>query len=284
MSESLLDKNTRLGPVHLNVADLDGEAAFYENALGLKVRQSSPTEVALGAGGREDLLVLHLLPQASHPRRRSAGLYHFCLAVEHRNELGWWLKRLLDKQIPLQGLVDHHMAEAIYLADPEGNGIELNWDRPRSKWKSPEFLVRHGNGPLDTEGLLQEAETHPIQELPSDARVGHIHLHVGDLGICENFYCAVLGLDKMMEFRGQAVFTSAGGYHHHIAFNIWHGVDAPPSPENSLGLEHFTLQLAGAEELAKVKVRMQAAGVEIKERSGGLLVHDPSGNALLLLA
>ncbi len=268
---------TRLGAVHLNVADPARMADFYQAAIGLSVTAGAEGSRLLGAGG-EPLLVLHASPGASKPPR-AAGLYHFCLAVERRNALGWWLKRLLDGKFELQGLVDHHMAEAIYLSDPEGNGIELNWDRPRDQWDKEAWLTQ-GNGPLDTEGLLNDLQRQPVVALPKDTRVGHMHLHVGDLAVSEAFYCGLLGLEKQFEVPGQAVFTSAGGYHHHVAFNIWHGRNAAPVPEGSLGLRNLTLHIPGAGELDKLKRRLEAASWPIQAEGAGFLIRDPSQNGI----
>ena len=274
-----LQASTRLGAVHLRVADLGRQVAFYQQALGLKVHRQDAAQAALGAGG-EDLLVLTLDPQAVKARR-TAGLYHFCLAVTQRHELGWWLQRLLSLETPLQGLVDHRMAEAIYLQDPEGNGIELNWDRPREAWPNPQELLRMGNGPLDVQGLLDANEAQPITELPKDARVGHIHLHVGDLDASKDFYCGLVGLDKVMEIPGQAIFTSAGGYHHHVAFNLWNGRGAAPAPEHATGLDHFSFHLSASDQKV-VRERLQAAGWAFQETPEGLRVKDASGNGMLL--
>jgi catechol 2,3-dioxygenase len=284
MASSILDPKTRLGAVHLNVLDLNALTRFYEETLGLKGQQSSPDKVILGAGG-EALLVLHGLGSSRKgeaARQHSAGLYHFCLAVEHREALGWWLKKLLDLQTPLQGLVDHRMAEAVYLADPEGNGIELNWDKPRDEWPTPEKLIWEGNLPLDVEGLLAAGGRYPGKGLPSDTRVGHIHLHIADLKECERFYTELLGFEKVMRIPGQAVFVSAGGYHHHVAFNVWQGKGIPPSPEGRPGLRRFTVCLQGEEEGRNLVKRLEAGRWPFEKAVDGILVKDPSGNALLM--
>ena len=276
-----LNASTRLGTVHLRVADLGRQVAFYTKALGLKVHRQDATSAALGAG-REDLLALTLDPQATKARR-SAGLYHFCLAVEQRHELGWWLKGLFEQEVQLQGLVDHRMAEAIYLQDPEGNGIELNWDRPRTEWPDPAQLLRLGNGPLDVQGLLDAVEALPVNAIPASARVGHIHLHVGDLEHSKDFYLGLLGLDQVMEIPGQAVFTSAGGYHHHVAFNLWNGRGAQPAPEHATGLDFFSFHLT-AQDREAIEARLKAKAWAFETGPGGLKVRDASGNAVLLQA
>ena len=239
LQKSGYDSSPRLGPVHLNVEHLIDMAAFYSAALALRTQRRGEGELALGLGG-EDLLVLH---EADNPRPAGphAGLYHFCLAVERREDLGWWLNNLVDGGFEIQGMVDHRMAEAIYIQDPEGNSIELNWDRPRSEWRPWSEWLSMGNGPLDTRGLLEvNAKAGPRKSPPSDTRVGHIHLHVGDLEASKKFYIGKLGLDVMAEIPGQAVFTSYGGYHHHVAFNLWRGRGIPAALEGAPGLRHFT--------------------------------------------
>ena len=277
----LLPDATRLGPVELNVRDLLRMTSFYVAALGLQVQRQEPGMAALGAG-REELLRLYQTPQVPTPQRH-ASLYHFCLAVEKRADLGWWLRRLLDDKFELQGLVDHRMAEAIYLNDPEGNGIELNWDRPRSEWRPWAEWLAMGNGPLDVEGLLADDQAAgPRPHLAAEARVGHIHLHVGDLATAELFFVGVLGLAKTAEVPGQAVFTSAGGYHHHFAFNVWAGRGVAPQPLGAWGLRSASLLLPTAADVEAVRARAKKAGLPIEERPDGVLLRDPSGHAILI--
>jgi catechol 2,3-dioxygenase len=277
-----LPSATRLGMLELSVADL-GIADFYTRVIGLELLKKSGTQVSLGAGGRE-LLRLSLKPGAKHYEHRT-GLYHFCLAMPQRRDFGLLLKRILDSQVPLQGLVDHHVAEAIYLPDPEGNGIELNWDTPRETWpESMTAMMRMGNGPLDTEGLLKlAAEKGPdTGRLPADAVLGHIHLHVAKLAESRDFYHGLLGFDVMGEFPRQAVFVSAGGYHHHVAFNIWNGVGAPEPPADAGGLLWFSVTVPEEAALQALLKRAKEAGQEAEPAEGGWLLRDPSGNGLVL--
>ncbi len=275
---------TRLGLVNLNVAELGGQIEFYTRVIGLHLLGQSATEARLGAGGRE-LLRLTLKPGARRYEHH-AGLYHWCLAVPQRVDFGRLLKRVVSSGLPLQGLVDHHAAEAIYLPDAEGNGVELNWDRPREVWaKAMAEIARTGNGPLDIEGLLALADAQGPGDgkLPSDAFVGHIHLHVADLQAGRDFYHTALGLDIMAEFPRAAVFTSAGGYHHHVAFNIWNGRGASQPPEDATGLKWFTVVLPSPGELETVLERLKGAGhAATKLAEGGWLVMDSAGNGVRL--
>jgi catechol 2,3-dioxygenase len=282
-----LPDSTRLGPVVLNVRDRAAMADFYGRALGLQVHEhgswhpSGPGLTAMGFEG-EDLV---RLVQDSHSLEagRHASLYHFCLAVEARADLGWWIRRLVDGGFELQGLVDHRMAEAVYLEDPEGNGIELNCDRPRDQWRPWSEWLAMGNAPLDVQGLLDESgKAGSRKTLPASTRVGHLHLHVGDLKACEDFYCGALGLSKTAEIPGQAVFTAAGGYHHHIAFNVWKGRQVAPQPQGAFGLRSATLLLPASFDLQSLAGRLRESGYPCEASEEGLLTHDPSHHGLVL--
>jgi catechol 2,3-dioxygenase len=279
-----LPNATHLGRVHLDVADLDRQLEFYTEVIGLHLLGRSGSEARLGAGGRE-LLRLTLKPGARRYEGH-AGLYHFCLAVPDRRDFGRLLRRVMDSGLELHGLVDHHAAEAIYLPDPEGNGVELNWDRPREVWaKAMAEIALRGNGPLDVEGLLDLADAAGPGDgkLPADAYVGHIHLHVADLQAGREFYHGTLGFDIMAEFPRAAVFTSAGGYHHHIAFNIWNGRGAAAAPPDATGLHDFTVLLPSAAELEALAERLRAAGKKLDAHpEGGWVLRDPAGNAVRL--
>ena len=276
---------THLGAVNIAVADLGALVDFYTRVIGLELLSQSAAQASLGAGGRE-LLRLTLKPGARHYEHRT-GLYHFCLAMPRRLDFAQLLRRILDSGVPLQGLVDHHTAEAIYLPDPEGNGIELNWDTPRDTWpESMSAMMRMGNGPLDVEGLLELAAQGPASshKLPKDAFLGHIHLHVSKLDESRAFYHTLLGFDVMGEFPRQAVFVSAGGYHHHVAFNIWNGVGAPEPPADAGGLLWFSVLLPAVASAELVLERARAAGLKLETVEGGWMLRDPSGNGLILKA
>jgi catechol 2,3-dioxygenase len=278
-----LDPRTSLDHVHLTVRNLEREVAFYRDVLGLQVHDRTDGEAALGAG--QVLLRLTERPDAPRPAG-VAGLYHFCILVPERVDLAQLLRRIVETRTPVQGLVDHRFSEAIYLPDPEGNGIELNWDRPREQWPDPQALLRLGNAPLDVPGLerLVENAPYPWPGLPAGSKIGHIHLHVGDLAAAERFYVGVLGFEKRMEIPGQAVFVSAGGYHHHVAFNLWAGRRLAPPPPDAAGLRYFAIRLADGSELRRVVDRVRAAGIATQETAAGVLVRDPAGIGVVLTA
>src|SRR3954451_70361 len=275
-----LAPETRLGAVELTVTDLDRSVPFYEEAIGLRTHRREEGRAALGAGA-EDLLVLVEDPDA-RPAGRHAGLYHFALLHPSREELARAAARLARTRTPIQGASDHGISEAIYLPDPDGNGIELAADRPRKTWPKLETLGRPN--PLDLHRLLAAVgDAEPVRHADPGTSVGHVHLHVNDIAAAREFYEDVIGFDAMTAMPN-AVFVSVAGYHHHLGFNTWRGVGGPaaPDPETVAGLRHWTLVLDGPGERDAVRERLDRAGVAIEERADGLLVRDPAGIPLLL--
>ena len=273
-----LAPETRLGAVELTVTDLDGSVGFYEDAIGLQEHRREDGSAALGAGG-EDLLVLVERPDAVKAGRH-AGLYHFALLHPSRLELARAAARLAATRTPIQGASDHGISEAIYLPDPDGNGIELAADRPREEW--PDLSVMSGGpDPLDLGALLEPvAEEEPQPSVDPATTIGHVHLHVGDLDAATRFYRDVVGFDVMTHLPS-AVFVAAGGYHHHVGLNTWRGPGVPPAPDNAVGLRHFTIVLKDVAELDALRARAGEAGVSVEDTLEGPLLRDPSGNALL---
>ncbi len=272
-----LPATLRLGAVHLTVSDLDRSVAFYENVIGLKLHRRKDGGAAMGVGA-EDLLVLYEEPGVRRAGRH-AGLYHYALLFSSREDLARAALRLAATKTPIQGASDHGTHEAIYLPDPDGNGIELAADRPRQLWPRP-LDYAGGPHPLDLDGLLEVvAGEEPSGEAGSGLVVGHLHLHVGDLERGLAFYRDVLGFELMTFFPGAAAFVAAGGYHHHLGFNVWRGNGVPPAPAGRVGLRHWTVVLEDREEVATVSQRIREAGLTTEEREGGLLVRDPWGIA-----
>jgi catechol 2,3-dioxygenase len=276
-----LAPETRLGAVELTVTDLDRSASFYENALGLRLHRHEDGKAFLGAGG-EDLLVLVENPDAQRAGRH-AGLYHFALLHPSRTELARAAARLAATRTPIQGASDHGISEAIYLPDPDGNGIELASDRPKDEW--PDLSAMSGGpDPLDLGALLElVAGEEPQRYVNAGTTVGHLHLHVGDLDAATRFYRDVVGFE-IMTYLPSAVFVGAGGYHHHVGFNLWRGPGVPPAPDGAIGLRHFTVVLRDEDELEALRARAARARVPVEETPEGPLLRDPSGNALLFVA
>jgi catechol 2,3-dioxygenase len=277
-----LSPATRLGPVHLLVTDLDRSSGFYKDAIGLKEHRRENGVAALGAGG-EDLLVLHDEPTAGPAAGAHAGLYHFALLHPSRLELARAARRLAATGTPIQGASDHLFSEAIYLPDPDGNGIELYADRPRDQWPEPlEALPPGGPLPLDLQGLLELAPNGDSRA-PADPGlvVGHIHLHVGGLDDALGFYRDVIGFEQTI-LTPSAAFVSAGGYHHHLGLNIWRGQGAGAAPVGTVGLRRWTVLLPDQAEVRRVRARVEAAGLGHEEQAGGFVVPDPWGIPLVV--
>jgi catechol 2,3-dioxygenase len=272
-----LPATLRLGSAHLTVSDLERSLAFYEGALGLHVHRREAGSAALGAG-EEDVLVLVEEPGA-RPAGRHAGLYHVALLYPSRLELARAGQRLAVTRTPIEGASDHRTHEAFYLSDPDGNGLELAADRPREAWPELNGPAGYAGGrplPLDVHDLLSlVADAPPQARVSPGLRVGHVHLHVGDVARGIAFYCDVLGFELQANL-GSAAFVSAGGYHHHLAFNVWRGEGVGPVPPGTCGLRHWTIELPSADDVAAVRDRVRGAGIAIeRDDEDGLVVRDP---------
>ena len=276
-----LPEDLRLGPVHLTVTDLSRSIPFYENSIGLELARREGAQAALGAG-QEDLLVLTEEPQA-RPSGRHAGLYHFALLNPSRLELARAAQRLIETQTPVSGASDHKISEAIYLPDPDGNGIELAADRSREHWGDLGDPTSHGGPePLDMVSLMALVEgAEPLAQAASDLSVGHVHLHVGDIEGALAFWRDLIGFEVMTRFPS-AAFISAGGYHHHLGLNTWRGEGVPPMPAGTVGLRHWTVVLDSPKDVAAVRTRLDVAGGPVEDRPDGFLTRDPGNNALLV--
>jgi catechol 2,3-dioxygenase len=268
-----------VGPVALRVADLGRAVGFYRDALGLAVHRQDGAAAALGAGGR-DLVLLEESPGASRPRR-ATGLYHLAILLPTRRDLARALRHLAESRVPFQGFADHRVSEAIYLADPEGNGIEVYRDRPRAEWIYDGGRLRMATDPLDVDGLMGElaGADEPWAGLPAGTRMGHVHLRVSDVAAAEAFYRDLLGLDVTTRYGSGASFLSKEGYHHHLGLNTWESAGAPPPPEGALGLKSFLLHLPAAE-LRRIRAALEERGIAGEETRDGMLLRDPAGNAV----
>jgi catechol 2,3-dioxygenase len=273
-----LPDTLRLGPVDLTVRDLDRAVAWYQQALGLRVHRQDTGVAELGDGDATTVIV-HEDPQAL-PAGRHAGLYHYALLYPSREELARAVVRIAATRTAIEGASDHETHEAIYLPDADGNGIELAADRPRDQW--PEHLgYAGGPKPLDVDDLLQTVagEDYAPQVGPG-LRMGHLHLHVGDLGQGLDFYRDKLGFEEQAQIGGSAAFVSAGGYHHHLGFNTWRGQGVPPAPPHRAGLRHWTVELPTADDVEAVRSRVQ----DTEPVEGGFQVRDPWGTAVRFVA
>ena len=275
--------DTDLGYVSLTVADLARSIDFYVRSLGFQVYDRADGTVYFGAGG-DPLLMLSERPGARLIPRRT-GLYHFAILAPSRQALAKSLRNLIDTETSIQGGADHLVSEAIYLSDPDGNGIEIYRDRPRTDWEFENGSIKMGTEHLDYQDLLSEinGDPAPWTGLEAETRLGHMHLHVSDLAEATVFYDEVIGFNFLLSYMGTASFLSAGGYHHHIGINTWNGVGALPPPEDSVGLRYFTIQLPGEDDSVMLVERLERARVYYEMRADGLFARDPSQNGMLFV-
>lgn len=269
--------DTRLGAVHLTVADLDRSVGYYEREIGLAVRERDQGRATLGAGG-EDLLVLVEEPGAE-PADGFSGLYHFALLVPERADLARWLAHAAHDQVRLVGMSDHFVSEALYLRDPDHHGIEIYADRPRELWEG-EVRQRMTSLPLDTEDLLSvldDPASTPFDGLPGGTVMGHVHLRVSEIEPTVAFYGDALGFGLMAQLGVHAAFLSAGGYHHHLGANTWESAGAGQAPDGYASLRHATIVLPNGEARDAL---LERAGGAVGEVDGAPMIRDPSGNPL----
>ncbi len=287
-SPTSIHPDTTVGPVFLIVQDLPRSERFYLDVLGFQPldRQEDALTLTAGSGGgsRGSLVVLQEHRDARPKPPHTTGLYHFAILVPSRVDLARSLQRLVESRYPLQGASDHLVSEALYLADPDGNGIEIYRDRPRETWTYRLNQVQMAVDPLDFDGLLAElhGDDRPWRGLAAETIIGHVHLQVGDLRDAEAFYHGMLGFDIMLRYGGSALFVSAGGYHHYLGLNTWAGVGAQAPPPDAIGLRQFAVVLPNRAELVRVTDRVRQAGTAGQQTEAGLLIHDPSHNGVLL--
>lgn len=290
-----IDARTRIGTVRLTVRDLERSARFYEDLLGLVGSERPAGTLVLGPPDGPPLLELRADAGAPGRDPRLTGLYHFAILVPGRRELAASLVRLAQGRWPLSGASDHLVSEALYLDDPDRNGIEIYRDRDRSQWRRDGTgQLQMGTLPLDLRGLVAELDATPPDyeddhSVGAETRIGHIHLQVSELREIEAFYNGMLGFDVTVRSYPGALFVSAGGYHHHVGLNTWHSRGEASPPPGALGLDSYDIVLADRQALEQVLERVQEAGLAIDQGSdrvdgepGGILVRDPSGNAVVL--
>ena len=278
--------DTAVGTVRLTVADLGRARDFYERAIGLRASEFGDGMLALSASGERPLIELRGDLSAPALGARTTGLYHLAILVPSRRDLALALVRLAEARWPLDGASDHLVSEALYLSDPDGNGIEIYRDRPREQWRRSGDQLEMATLPLDLHDVLGELPEGTSRQALASAgtRVGHVHLRVADLAAAEAFYTDTLGFDVMVRGYPGALFVSAGGYHHHIGLNTWHSLGASPPPRDAVGLRSFEVELPSQGELEFVLGRVRSAGIELEHLAEGTLIRDPSGNGVLLRA
>lgn len=274
---------THIGTATLRVADLERSLRFYEGVLGFQAIEQGEGAAALGSKDGQPLLFLQELPGAQPQPYRSTGLYHIAFLLPSRPDLGRALIRMAAAGLEI-GQGDHLVSEALYISDPDGNGLEIYRDRPRDTWHWDNGTVRMATDPVDIRTLVEDGKRPEAQwqTLPAGTRIGHMHLRVGDIPQAEHFYHDILGFDIVAKMPG-ALFVSAGGYHHHIGMNAWQSRGAGAAPKDTVGLQTFAIALPNQEALAEVRERLTANNVPVREIEGGLVVFDPWENEIRLL-
>lgn len=269
----------RIGRVRLRVRDLGAVTDFYERVIGLAVIDRSTDRATLGAGS-VPLLELQGDPSAPHRDPRDAGLFHTAFLLPGRADLSRWLAHAVKQGVKLQGASDHIVSEAIYLDDPEGNGIEVYADRPVSRWRDASGQIRMATEPLDIADLLG-AGTGDWAGYPEGGIIGHVHLQVGYTGAADGFYRDILGLEIASRYPGASFFGS-GGYHHHLAGNTWNSRRAGPRPEGAAGLDAVEIIARDPASREAILARAEAAGITAATNGDQPVLHDPWGTAFTL--
>lgn len=276
-------------PIHvrdvaLRVRNLTGMTQYYQAMLGLEEIERSAGHVGLGAGGVV-LLRLEHRPDAPLSAPSQAGLFHTAFLMPTRADLARWLVHVAMASIPMTGFSDHRVSEAIYLDDPEGNGIEVYADRAPELWSWDGDKVVMGTEQLDVDGLVALADVNAdtYHGAPAGLRIGHVHLRAGQIDRAAAFYNALLGLD-ITAGMDSAVFLSSGRYHHHLALNTWQSAGAGLRDNSTTGLDRFSLSVTDDALLAAIRGRLSAAGLETTEVEGGFSAIDPWGTVLQLVA
>ncbi len=277
----IIDPATTIGSLTLAVIDMDYMSKFYCNVIGLTELNRQDRYVELGTHGKL-LLRLESSPKGKqYPR--SMGLFHQAIRLLGRRELGHWLNHLLKSQYPLGGAGDHLVSEALYLTDPEGNGIELYCDRPRESWEFDENGIKMDTLEVNLKSLQAAAQDTPFGGLPQGTTVGHIHLRVNDVQEAVEFYRDLLGFQLMALWPG-AGFLSAGGYHHHIGVNMWNSRGAVPPPAGSLGLVNYSILLPDMKALNSLVRQLNSVHYPVEMSDEKWFLQDPSKNKIVLMA
>lgn len=279
MERQFFSKDTHIGAVHLNVNFMDNSVKFYHEILGLDIIEHTPSFSALGVNDS----VLIYLYQTNHARVQTAGLFHFALLVPSRAALGNIFYHLIKTEYPLAGASNHDVSEAIYLQDPEGNGIEIYRDVPSNEWQfEPNGDIVMGTSEMDYAAVIEANHNRPFDGMPKDTIIGHMHLSVIDLNQSIAFYNELFGLDVMTRYGSQAAFMATAGYHHHLGLNTWQHqterarLDYP-------GLRKFDLNIPNEEDLQHFLETLSEKGSTQPKDENSNIIYDPSGIGIRIM-
>jgi catechol 2,3-dioxygenase len=269
---------TRLGTVHLQVSDLPRSVDYYQRVLGLHSEAIADNAAVLTTvADNRPLLTLRSRPGVTGARRGSFGLFHFAILLPGRADLGRFAAHLASEDLPV-GKADHHVSEALYLRDPDDLGIEVYADRPRATWHYRDRELRMTTEGLDLRDLIDAGAGKKWDGLPTNTTMGHVHLHVGDLGEAEAFYHRAIGFDKTVWSYPGALFLSAGGYHHHLGTNVWSPGPAPTADQAQLLA--WDLIVPSPDDVSRAARSLRDAGYQFDESRNDLTVADPWGTRL----
>jgi len=273
-----------INSVELTVINLDHSLEFYTKTIGLKLLMKTLNSAQLGVDSSNTLITLHQLENGKPKESRTAGLYHIALLLPSRLDLGLILKHFIRSRTALQGASNHGISEAIYLADPDGNGIEIASDTPDStwKWQNNKLDLLSNNGPMDIQSVLKDTKDLEFVGLPSKTIIGHIHLHVSELVDSKKFYTDILGLDIVVEIPNSAIFMSYGKYHHHIAINLWNGKGVKQANQSTPRLIVANLRIPTINHLDLIENRLKESNYPYIKKDESFWVNDPSGNQFKL--
>lgn len=266
--------------VELKVTDLENSLTFYQEVVGFKVLEKTATKALLTADGQTALLSIEQPTDIIPTHQKTTGLYHFALLLPTREDLGAVLRHFAETNIRI-GAGDHLVSEALYLNDPDGNGIEIYSDRPDTEWTWKDGYVGMDTLQIDAQSILEAGANTQWNGLPEGTVMGHIHLSVKELVETEKFYNA-LGLQVVTPYPG-ALFMASGKYHHHVGLNTWNGVGASAPAENVVGLKAFTLVFPSTEELNAAIDQLKAIEVEVIQEDGIFTTKDPSQNKIKMI-
>ncbi|WP_392455399.1 VOC family protein [Chryseomicrobium aureum] len=270
---------TFVASVAINVTDLKRSLDFYTRVIGFQISSQTESDATLTANGRDVLLTL-VQPERVTPKQpRTTGLYHFAILLPTRQSLASIVPHLVNQGVQL-GSSDHLVSEALYFADPDGNGIEIYRDRLPEEWTWHGDSVEMTVDPLNFEDLLTKETVEEWTGLPANTVMGHIHLHVDDIGRAEAFYTQGLDFEVVTRYGHQALFISDNRYHHHIGLNVWNGVGAPQPAKHSAGLVHYTLDVQDADKQQQLAERLQAFGARVDWNENILITADAAGNEI----
>lgn len=272
----------RIGGVTLVVHDLAAVAGFYRDTIGLVQHAADADRVRLGS---TDDVFLELQRDPLAPKRSAdaAGLFHTAFLLPSRGDLARWLRHAAARGVALQGASDHAVSEAVYLADPEGNGIEIYADRPAATWPRVDGMIAMVTERLDIDDLMGSAGPEAWQGVPPGTTIGHVHLQVGAIPAAEAFYGGVLGMPLTARYPGGSFFAT-DGYHHQLAANVWHSRGAPRRDDPTTGLADLALRVTGPGALDAIAARSAAADVPTHRDDGRLALRDPWGTSLTLVS